>query len=121
MAQKIDGLTLANYANDGFQEIMVPNYSKNYTLDATLHVDFFNGRLGWRITFDILTAAQFTALKAKYNKQFTNNTFLRFEDDEMGINLDVFMSMPDDRNIKWRGAAVKDLTITLEPQHADDI
>lgn len=123
MALKVDGLTLPPYANDGFREILKPNYTKVYSLSNKLSVDFedTNIRRGWAYTFDVITAAEYASIRTKFNKQFTSRVFLRLEHDEASINLDCFMELPDDRNIKWSAGFVKDLTITFEPENADSI
>lgn len=113
-------VTLPNYARDGFQELIIPNHAKNYTLSGKLYVDFFNKRGGWKITFEAITAAEYADLRAIYDDQFTNEEFLTF--DRTGLSGDlqsVFMNMPGERNIVWDQQAVLGLTITLEPENAD--
>lgn len=122
MSQTLDSMTLPNYANDGFQEIHDPVFSKNITLNGTLYVDTTGTfRSGWRITYKTLTAAEYNAIRAKYEKQFENQVFLNFSDDRLGINTSCFLSMPRERNIKWNGGYVEGLVITLEPQSADSL
>lgn len=113
-------VTLPNYARDGLQELIVPNFAKNISLNASLHVDFMGTRGGWAITFDAITAAEYADLRAIYDDQFDNEEFLSF--DRTGLSGDivsVFMSLPSERNIVWDQQAVLDLTITLERANAD--
>lgn len=111
-------ISLPNYAENGFKELIKPNLKKNYTLDQTLYVTFMNIRNGWTIQYDILLKAQYDELRAVYNDQFNQEEFLTFIDTDLGIDKSVFMNMPDERNIKWNKRVVEGLIITLEPEHA---
>ena len=111
---------LPEYARDGFRELIIPNYAKNVSIDASLHVDFFGNRGGWKITFDAISADEYADLRGVYDDQFTGEQFLTF--DRTGLSGDmvsVFMSMPAERNIVWDQQAVLDLTIILERANAD--
>lgn len=113
---------LPNYARDGYQELITPNYTKNVTLDGSMFVDFFNVRGGWKITFDAITAAQYEELRAIFDDQFTNEEFLTF--DRTGLSGDfetVFLTMPPERNIVWDQNAVLGLQIMLERADADSL
>lgn len=112
-------LTLPHYARDGFQEIINSNSAKNITLGGRLYVDFFNNRNGWKITFDAITAAEYEDLRSIWQDQFDNEEFLTF--DRTGLSGDyqqVFMNMPNERNIVWDQQAVLGLVIVLEPKDA---
>lgn len=112
-------VTLPSYARDGLQELIQPNFARNLSLDGSLHVDFFNNRGGWRITFDTLTASEYASLRAIYDDQFDNQEFLTFDRTGLSGDFDtVFLSMPQERNIVWDQQAVLGLTITLEPENA---
>jgi hypothetical protein len=111
-------ITLPNYANDGFREQIRANATKNYALDDTLYVDFISLRNGWTIRFDILTRAQYNEIRDVYNDQFSGEELLTFVDTDLSINAEVYMSLPDERNIKWNKTAVEGLTIVLEPRNA---
>ncbi len=114
MAQVLDGLTLPHYANNGFKELITPKLNKNYSMDGTLWVDTSNIRSGWKITFEVITVA-------KYLSQFSTGDFLRFVDNELSIDTYVFMSMPAERDISWNKSVTKGLSITLEPESADEV
>lgn len=116
MAQKIDGHTLPDHAS--YQELKGDAITKNFSLDGTMFVDFSNVRKGWVLTFEVITKAEYEGIRAKYEKQFTQNVFLRYEDDELAINTDCFLSMPEERDIIWNKNHVADLTILLEPKNA---
>lgn len=111
---------LPKYARDGAQELITPNYAKNYPLGGNMYVDFFNKRGGWKYTFDVLTAAEYAEIRAVYDDQFANEEFLTF--DRTGLSADfeeVFLNMPAERNINWNEQAVVGLQIILEPANAD--
>jgi hypothetical protein len=122
MAKVLDGLRLPNHAEDGSQTLILPTIGKNYGLDGTLTVDVLNVRSGWRVTFPEITKAEYDALRAKYDKQFTDNTFLSYHDEELGVEaIQVFLNMPEEINIIWNYSVVNNLTIVLEPRYANSL
>jgi len=111
----LDGLQLPNYAT--LKEITQPNIAKNITLDGSLYVDFYNNRRVWEISWKYLKAAEYDALRAKYNLQFSSQTMLQFVVDPLGLFVPVFISI-NEKNIKWNGQLIEGFTITLEEQYA---
>lgn len=112
-------ITLPKYAVGGFQEMIIQNFAKNYTLDGSLYVDFYKNRGGWIVTFDAILTSEYNDIRALYNDQFTNEEFLHFTEDDLGLNTFVFLNLPDKRNIDWNKQAVTGLQITLEKRDAD--
>lgn len=111
----LDGLRLPDYAT--LREITEPNVAKNVTLDGSLYVDFYNNRRKWEISWKLLKAAEYDAIRAKYNLQFSSQTMLQFVVDPLGLFVPVFISI-NDKNIKWNGQLIEGFTITLEEQYA---
>jgi hypothetical protein len=107
-------------ARDGFNELIMPAYSKNVTLSNRIYVDFTRGtRGGWTIEFDTITADEWQELRDIFDDQFTNREMLDYSDDELGIsNVKVFLSLPSERSIKWDNQAAQDITIVLERRDA---
>lgn len=114
-------LELPNYARDGLQRLDSLMAAKNYPLAGNMYVDFFSKRGGWKITFDTLSAADYSSLRGLYDDQFTNEEFLRF--DRTGLSGDieyVFLNLPGESNIVWDQSAVLGLQIILEPRDASN-
>lgn len=110
-------ITLQNYKE--MRETIAPNISKTISLDGSLHVDHFNVRGGWVLTYDVLTSDEYSNLRSLYDDQFTNEEFLTFTDDDLGISSQsVFLNMPSERSITWNKSAVIGLQIILEPETA---
>lgn len=78
---------IPNYDRDGYQELTIPNHAKNFPLAGNMYVDFFNHRGGYKIKFDVLTAAEYANLRLIYNDQFNNEEFLTF--DRTGLSGDL--------------------------------
>lgn len=111
----LDSLRLPDYAT--LREITEPNIAKNVALDGSLYVDFYNNRRRWEISWKLLKAAEYDLIRAKYNKQFSQQTMLQFIVDPLGLFVPVFMTI-NEKNIKWNGQLIEGFTITLEEQYA---
>lgn len=111
----LDGLLLPDYGN--LREVTNENASKNYTLDGQLYVDYLNNRRVWVISWKLLTRAQYNLIRAKYDKQFEEETMLNLIIDNLGIFTTVYMTI-NDKKVKWNGQYVEGFEITLEEQHA---
>lgn len=111
----LDGLLLPHYS--GFEEVTEPNASKNYTLDGSLKVDFRNNRRMWQISWKLLTIAEYEALRAKYDKQYNEQTFLTFHINDISLWTPVYMSIPTIK-IKHNGQYVEGFSIMLEEREA---
>lgn len=119
MAQTLGGLTLPNYR--AFEELNDSRVSKNISLDGTMYVDHTSTRKGWRIEYDVMSASDYAALRAKYESQLSSEAFLDFIDTDLGIDEPSWLTMPDERKIVWDKTQVIDLEILLEPRDADSI
>ncbi len=115
MIMYLGDLTLPKHGD--LTEITSPNASENITLDGSLYVDFVNYRRGWKIGWKYLTAADYDAIRAKYNQQFSTGVFHQFGIPAYSINKPVYMKI-NDKNIKWNGAVVEGFSIELLEQYA---
>lgn len=111
----LDGLQLPLYGE--LKEIVKPNAAKNYTLDGGLNVDFYNNRRMWEISWKFLKPAEYDAIRAKYDRQFSAQTMLQFIVDPLGLFVPVYMEI-NEKNIKWNGQLIEGFTITLEERYA---
>lgn len=111
----LDGMLLPDYGD--IREIIDPNVAKNYPLDGSLYVDYYNNRRSWEIKWNYLTPAEYDSIRAKYDKQFTNDTMLMLVVNDMGLYVPCFMSISD-KKPKWNGQRIQDFSIMLEEQYA---
>lgn len=115
-------VTLPNYAVGGLGLGFEQNMAKNYSLDGTLSVDFFNTRSPLRVTFPEITRAEFESLKTIFNDQLANAEFLTLTDADLGLSdVSVFLSLPDETALKWNRSVADGVVITLEPRYANSI
>lgn len=111
----LDGLQLPDYGE--LREITQPNAAKNYALDGSLYVDFYNYRRVWNISWKYLKPDEYDAIRAKYDLQFSSQQLLQFVVDPLGLFVPVYISI-NDKNIKWNGQLIEGFAITLEEQYA---
>jgi hypothetical protein len=110
---------LPKYSN--LTEKINPIIAKNRTVSGKLFVDYRAKTRLWTISWDWLTLAQYQAIRAEYDRQFTTGGMLAFSIS--GPNVTVanglaFMDMPSERKIKFAGQWVQGLSITIEEQNA---
>lgn len=110
----LDGLILPLYS--GFKEITKPNIAKNVSLDGSMYVDFYNNRRCWEISWDLLKIDEYDAIRAKYDKQFTNQVFLPLDIVGKGIYVYCYINIKD-KDIRYNGQYVEGFSIMLEEQH----
>jgi len=113
-------IELPKFAQGGLQELTPQNIAKTVTLGGRLSVDVLNVRGGYRITFDVITEAEFQQIKLIWNDQISNNEFLEFNDPELGkTDWLVWLTIPEERDLRWNKSAVQGLTIIVEPRDAN--
>jgi len=111
---------LPKFAPGGLQELIPQNIAKTVTLGGRLSVDVLNVRAGYRINFDVITEAEYQQIRLIWNDQVNNNEFLEFNDPELGkVDWLVWLSLPEERDLRWNKSAVQGLTITVEPRDAN--
>lgn len=111
-------IVLPKYAT--LSEQPQPQVAKNYTLAGGLVVDYKSTRRIWTVTWNWLLKADYDAIRAEFDRQFSQATMLAFSmsgDLALSARL-AYLDMPDPRQIKFSGQWVKDLTITIEEQSA---
>lgn len=111
----LDTLRLPDYGE--LKEITQPNAAKNYALDGSLYVDFYNNRRSWQITWKLLTVADYDLIRAKYDKQFSTQQMLQFIVDGLNLFVPVYISI-NEKSIKYNGQLIEGFSITLEEQYA---
>ena len=111
----LDGLLLPDYGQ--IREIINENLGKNITLDGSLYVDYYNNRRGWEIKWDYLTPDEYDLIRAKYDKQFSQDTMLMLVVNNINLFVPCFMTISD-KKPKWNGQRIQDFSIVLEEQYA---
>lgn len=111
----LDQLLLPDFGE--LREITDPNVAKNYSIDGQLYVDYFNNRRRWEIKWNMLTPDEYDLIRAKYDKQFSQDTMLMFIVNNRGLFVPCFMSISE-KVPKWNGQRIVDFSILLEEQYA---
>lgn len=113
-------ITVPKYGQDGLTPRVVQNIAKNYPLAGNLYVDVLSVRGGYKISFDAIPKSEYDNLRQIFDDQISNEEFLLLNDPDLGItDLSVWLTLPDEHLLSWNKQAVRDLTITLEPENAD--
>lgn len=111
----LDGVLLPDYGE--IIEVINENIGKNYTLDGSLYVDYYNNRRSWKIKWNMLTPTEYDTIRALYNKQFAQDTMLMLVVNNMNLFVPCFMTISD-KKPKLNGQRIQDFSILLEEQYA---
>lgn len=98
-------------------ETTTPNEADVMTLDGSLYTDFVNLMRSWTIGFPYLTQAEFDPIYELYKSQYTNETYLAFEVDQLGITTIVKVNISD-KDIHFNGQQVYGFSLTLKEAYA---
>lgn len=113
-------ITLPKYAPGGLSVMNPQNIAKTVSLSGKLSVDVLSVRSGYKITFDVITEAEFQQIKQIRDDQINNNEFLEFNDPDLGrTDWVVWLTIPEERDLRWNKQAVQGLTIMVEARDAD--
>lgn len=96
-----------------FVENIIEGTTDNVTLNGTQYTDFMFQKRGWTINFKVRNEAQYNALRAVYNAQFSTNSYPNFSCVYYGVNsLPVRMQL-NDKFIELDGCQIRDVEIKL--------
>jgi hypothetical protein len=98
-------------------ETTEPNETDVRTLDGTLDTDFINQLRGWTITWRRLSAANYDAIRAIFDAQYTNEAYPILLIPYYNIEVPVKVNIST-KNIRFDGDCIIDFTITLQEQYA---
>lgn len=95
--------------------------AKNISLGGTLTVDSFAKRKRWVISFAYLTCDQYDEIKQIYEDQIQHGDVLSFtESTYLGVSsLSVFMSIPDESQLRFSPFHVQGFSMIIEPTLSD--
>lgn len=103
-----------------YSETDNPLTAKNFALSGKLTVDVFNKRTGYVVEFAYLSCTEYEELKQVYLDQFTNGEFLTMNEDNVPlVDIEVYLSIPNETELRFTKNHVKKFKIVLEPKNPD--
>ena len=108
----LQSTALPMFRAEDFKELLNANESDNKTLDGSLYTDFIGLNRSWQIKWPRLTEAQYDAIRALYEYQFTNETYLTLEIPYYSIDTIAKLEISS-KDIKWDGCYIYDFSVTI--------
>lgn len=108
----LDNVALPMFRAEDFKEILKPNEADNKTLDGSLYTDFIGLNRSWQIKWPRLTDVQYNAIRALYNSQYTNESYLNLEIPYYSIDTTAKLEISA-KDIKWDGCYIFDFSVTI--------
>lgn len=108
----LNATALPMFRAEDFKELLRPNESDNQTLDGSLYTDFIGLNRSWTIKWPRLTDVQYDAIRALYEYQFTNETYLTLEIPYYSIDTIAKLEISA-KDIKWDGCYIYDFSVTI--------
>lgn len=108
----LNSTALPMFRAEDFRELLKANESDNKTLDGSLYTDFIGLNRSWSIKWPRLTEAQYNAIRALYNYQYTNETYLNLEIPYYSVETIAKLEISA-KDIKWDGCYIYDFSVTI--------
>lgn len=108
----LNATALPMFRAEDFRELLNPNESDNQTLDGSIYTDFIGLNRSWEISWPRLTDTQYNAIRALYEYQFTNETYLTLEIPYYSIDTIAKLEISA-KDIKWDGCYIYDFSIKI--------
>lgn len=108
----LDSTALPMVRAEDFIELLNPNESSNKTLDGSLYTDFIGLNRSWQVKWPRLTDTQYDAIRALFNYQYTNETYLHLEIPYYSIDTTAKLEISS-KDIKWDGCYIYDFSIVI--------
>lgn len=108
----LDSTALPMFRAEDFEEVLNPNEANNKTLDGSMYTDFVGLNRTWRIKWPRLTDTQYDAIRALFNSQYTNETYLHLEIPYYSIDTTAKLEISV-KDIKWDGCYIYDFSIVI--------
>lgn len=80
----IDELLFNDFTD--IQEMPEPIISENETLGGSIYVDYTANRRSWKVTWDKMTVTNYNLIRAKYDRQYTQNVLPVIRIPDKGVN-----------------------------------
>lgn len=108
----LNGQALPMFRAENFKELLKPNESDNQTLDGSIYTDFIGLNRSWQVKWPRLTDTQYDAIRALFDYQYQNETYLTLEIPYYSIDTIAKLEISA-KDIKWDGCYIYDFSITL--------
>ena len=108
----LNSTALPMFRAEDFKELLNANESDNKTLDGSLYTDFIGLNRSWQIKWPRLTDTQYDAIRALFDYQFTNETYLTLEIPYYSIDTIAKLEISS-KDIKWDGRYIYDFSVTI--------
>lgn len=108
----LDSTELPMFRAEDFKELIKPNESTNQTLDGSIYTDFVGLNRSWQIKWPRLTEDQYNAIRALFDYQYTNETYLHLEIPYYSIDTTAKLEISA-KDIKWDGCYIYDFSVTI--------
>lgn len=108
----LNSTALPMFRAEDFEEIIIPNESSNKTLDGSMYTDFMGLNRSWSISWPRLTDTQYDAIRALFNLQYTNETYLHLEIPYYSIDTTAKLEISA-KDIKWDGCYIYNFSVTI--------
>lgn len=108
----LDSTALPMFRAENFKEILNPNESDNQTLDGSFYTDFIGLNRSWQVSWPRLTDTQYDAIRALFNSQYTNESYLHLEIPFYSIDTTAKLEISA-KDIRWDGCYIYDFSIVI--------
>ena len=108
----LQSTALPMFRAEDFRELLNPNESDNQTLDGSLYTDFIGLNRAWEISWPRITDTQYDAIRALYEYQFTNETYLTLEIPYYSIDTIAKLEISA-KDIKWDGCYIYNFSVKI--------
>jgi len=108
----LDSTALPLVLAENFKELLKANESNNQTLDGSIYTDCMGLNRSWQIKWPRLTDTQYDAIRALYDSQYTNESYLHLEIPYYSIDTTGKLEISA-KDIRWDGCYIYDFSITI--------
>lgn len=108
----LDSTALPLVLAENFKELLKANESNNQTLDGSIYTDFMGLNRSWQIKWPRLTDVQYDAIRALYDSQYANESYLHLEIPYYSIDTTAKLEISA-KDIRWDGCYIYDFSVTI--------
>ena len=108
----LNGQALPMFRAENFKELLKPNESDNQTLDGSIYTDFIGLNRSWQVKWPRLTDTQYDAIRALFDYQYENETYLTLEIPYYSIDTTAKLEISV-KDIKWDGCYIYDFSVVI--------
>lgn len=108
----LDSTALPMVKAENFKELLKANESDNQTLDGSMYTDFIGLNRSWQIKWPRLLDTEYDAIRALFNSQYTNESYLHLEIPYYSIDTTAKLEISA-KDIRWDGCYIYDFSVTI--------